>query len=154
MADRPTPYGAFNFLVKIDGEGFGGFSDVSGLETELQMSEYRNGNDKVPYVTKVPGLVNTADVTLKRGVVNSKDLWDWIKAARSQSRMRGVEAKRVVIITLMDETGKAVQSWQLKGVLPLKYTGPTLAAKGGGDVAMEELVLASDFLELMDAPSG
>jgi phage tail-like protein len=153
MAERLTPYGAFNFIVKIAGDQFGGFSDVSGLETELQISEYRLGNERTQYVTKIPGMVNTSDITLKRGLVNSKDMWDWIKEARSLSGERGIAAKRDVVITLMDETGEAVQSWLARGALPLKYTGPTLAAKGGGDVAMEELVLASDFLELMDSPS-
>jgi len=154
MAERSTPYGAFNFIVKVGGTEFGGFSDVSGLETELQISEYRNGNEKTQYVTKIPGMVNTSDITLKRGVVDSKDMWDWIKAARSLDGARGFTAKKDIIITLKDETGEAVQSWLARGALPLKYTGPTLAAKGGGDVAMEELVLASDFLELMDSPSA
>jgi len=52
-----------------------------------------------------------------------------------------------VVITLRDEAGTPVQKWTLGGVAPMKYTGPTLAAKGGGDVAMEELVLSSESLE-------
>jgi phage tail-like protein len=51
-----------------------------------------------------------------------------------------------VVITLRDEAGSPVQSWKLRGVVPMKYTGPTLAAKGGGDVAMEELVLSAEEL--------
>jgi phage tail-like protein len=149
MPDRITPYGAFNFLVNLGGsvgpdEPLGGFSDVSGIGTEMTVAEYRNGNDRENHVRKVPGVHKVADVTLKRGIVNSTDLWEWIEDVRR----RGVLGQRTVVITLRDETGTDVQSWTLRGVIPLKYTGPTLAAKGGGDVAMEELVLSAEALEL------
>ena len=145
MATRTHPYGAFNFLVNIDGgETFGGFSDVSGLGTDITIAEYRNGNEKENHVRKVPGIHKVGDVTLKRGVIDSKSLWDWIK----QTRTTGVGAKKNVVITLLDEAQSAVQSWKLRGVVPMKYTGPTLAAKGGGDVAMEELVLSAEAIEI------
>jgi phage tail-like protein len=149
MPDRITPYGAFNFLVNLNGpvgpeEPLGGFSDVSGISTEMTVAEYRNGNDAENHVRKVPGVHKVGDVTCKRGIVNSHDLWDWI----DDVRRNGVNAKRTVVITLRDETGADVQSWTLRQVIPLKYTGPTLAAKGGGDVAMEELVLSAEALEL------
>jgi len=145
VADRTVPYGAFNYVVNFNGEeAFGGFSDVSGLGTELTIAEYRNGNERENHVRKVPGVHKVSDVTLKRGIVNSKSVWDWIKQARTQ----GVGAQKNVSVTLRDETGKDVQSWQLRGVVPMKYTGPTLAGKGGGDVAMEELVLSTEGLEV------
>jgi phage tail-like protein len=144
MPDRQTPYGAFNFLVEIDNAEFGGFSDVSGLGSEITVAEYRNGNDRVNHVRKVPGMHKVSDVTLKRGIVNSTDLWAWISDTRTQS----VNAQRAVTITLLDEARNAVQSWRLRGAIPMKYTGPTLAAKGGGDVAMEELVLSAEDFEI------
>jgi phage tail-like protein len=152
MADRTTPFGAFNFLVNLNGpvgedQPLGGFSDVSGLNTEMTIAEYRNGNDKPNHVRKVPGVHKVGDVTLKRGIVNSSDLWAWI----TQTRTQGVGAKRTVVITLLNEGGAPVQKWTLGGVVPMKYTGPTLAAKGGGDVAMEELVLSSESLETAPA---
>ena len=91
----------------------------------------------------MPGVHKVGDVTLKRGLVNSADLWAWI----TQTSTQGIAGKRDVVITLRNEAGKPVQKWKLGGVLPMKYTGPTLAAKGGGDVAMEELVLSSESLE-------
>lgn len=145
MANRTSPYGAFNFIVNVDGgEPFGGFSDVSGIGTELTVAEYRNGNDKENHVRKIAGVHKVSDVTLKRGIVNSKTLWDWIK----ESRVKGPAAQKNVTITLLDEAHAPVQSWQLRGVIPMKYTGPTLAGKGGGDVAMEEIVLAAEGLEI------
>ena len=148
MADRTTPYGAFNFTVNLNGpigeeQPLGGFSDVSGLSNEITIAEYRNGNEKTNHVRKIPGVHKIGDVTLKRGIVNSSDLWDWI----TQTRTQGIAGKRTVVITLRDEAGTPVQKWTLGGVVPMKYTGPTLAAKGGGDVSMEELVLSSESLE-------
>jgi len=149
MADRTHPYGAFNFIVNLNGprgpeDPLGGFSDVSGIGTENTVAEYRNGNDHENHVRKVPGVHKVSDVTLKRGIVNSADLFEWIEAVRRT----GVVAQRTVTITLRDEASQPVQTWTLRGVIPLKYTGPTLAAKGGGDVAMEELVLSAEAMVL------
>jgi phage tail-like protein len=142
---RQIPYPAFNFIVNIgSGEAFGGFSDASGLQTEITVAEYRNGNEKLNHVRKIQGVHKVGDVTLKRGVVNSADMWTWIQ----DTRTKGPDAKREVSIALRDEAGTTVQTWKLHGVIPLKYTGPTFAGKGGGDVAMEELVLSSEGLDL------
>jgi phage tail-like protein len=149
MAPRETPYGAFNFLVDLKHDGgdpatpLGGFSDVSGLGTEIPVAEYRNGNEKENHVRKVPGVHKVSDVTLKRGLVGTDDLWKWI----TDVRRTGVDGQRDVVITLRDEAGEDQMRWLLHGVVPTKWTGPTLAAKGGGDVAMEELVLSAEGLE-------
>ena len=87
---RGNPYGAFNFLVALGGaqgdggEGtiIGGFSDVSGLGMEVNYSEYRNGNEKFNTVRKVPNTHKVDDVTLKRGLVGSDDLFAWLKGVR------------------------------------------------------------------------
>jgi phage tail-like protein len=142
---RQVPYGAFNFLVNFAGsEAFGGFSDVSGLGSEITVAEYRYGNDRENHVRKVPGVHKVADVTLKRGVIDSTSVWQWI----TETRTTGVLAQKDVSITLLDEARNPVQTWKLRNVIPMKYTGPTLAAKGGGDVAMEELVLSAEGLEV------
>lgn len=142
---RQVPYGAFNFVVNFSGsEAFGGFSDVSGLGSEITVAEYRYGNDKENHVRKIPGVHKVGDVTLKRGIVDSTPVWQWIK----ETRTTGVNAQRDVSITLLDEARKPVQKWLMRNVIPMKYTGPALAAKGGGDVAMEELVLSAEGLEV------
>lgn len=150
MPSRVDPYHQFNFVVNLSTRDpetpLGGFSDVSGLTTELVVSEYRNGNAKENHVDKVSGLHKVGDVTLKRGIVDSMDLWQWIQDARTN----GVDARKDVTITLRDEAQQPVQSWKLRGVVPLKYTGPTLAAKGG-DIAMEELVLSCQAFEIASA---
>jgi phage tail-like protein len=146
---RSTPYGAFNFAVNLNSPGvdseseLGGFSDVSGLMTENVMAEYRVGNAKENHVRKIPLLHKVGDVTLKRGLVDNLEFFAWIREVRSA----GLKAKRDVFISLKDETGAVVRTWKLQGVVPLKYTGPTLAGKGG-EVAMEELVLSSEGIEI------
>ncbi len=146
---RTAPYPAYNFLVDVNGprtptKPLGGFSDVSGLETDVHISEYRDGNEPEAHVRKIPGSHKVGDITLKRGVVDSTDLWKWM----TDTRTIGVGAQRDVVITLRDESGNPVQQWKLRNVVPMKYTGPVLAAKGGGEVAMEELVLAAEGYEI------
>jgi phage tail-like protein len=152
MASRTAPYPSYNYIVNLNGPRdpeklLGGFSDVSGLSTEIHISEYRDGNETAPHVRKVAGSHKVGDVTLKRGVVDSSDLWAWI----TETENTGVLAQRDVIITLRDEASNPVQSWKLRNVVPMKYTGPTLAGKGGGEVAMEELVLSAEGFEINPA---
>jgi phage tail-like protein len=145
MIQRDTPYGAFNYLVDLGDGVAGGFSDVSGLVTEMTVAEYRNGNEAENHVRKIPGIHKTGDVTLKRGLIGSNDLYAWMKATRTE----GYKAKRTVTIQLLDETrANVAMTWKLTGVIPLKYTGPTLAGKGGGDVAMEEIVLSCEGFDV------
>jgi phage tail-like protein len=149
MATRTAPYPSYNYIVNLNGPRdpeklLGGFSDVTGLSTEIHISEYRDGNETEAHVRKIPGSHKIGDVTLKRGVVDSSDLWDWI----SQTQTTGILAQRDVVITLRDEANNPVQSWKLRNVVPMKYTGPALAGKGGGEVAMEELLLSAEGFEI------
>jgi len=146
---RETPFGAYNFLVEFDGNeaantALGGFSDVSGIGTEITLMEYRQGNDKENRVRKIPGMHKAGDVTLKRGIMGQVNFWDWIRITRVDPTH-----KRTVMITLQDEQRNAVLRWKLINARPMKFTGPTLAAKGGSDVAMEELVVAIEDLEFV-----
>lgn len=142
MAERLSPYSAFNFLVEINGENISaGFSEISGIGAEITLAEYREGTDKQNHVRKIPNMNKVSDVTLKRGIIKSKDLWDWVDLIRT----KGWEGQRDVSITLMDESHEnAVSKWVLQRAIPIKYTGPSLNAKGGTDVAMEELVLSAE----------
>ena len=143
-SERKTPYPAFNFTVNFDAaEIFGGFSDVSGIMSEITVAEYREGTDPENHVRKIQGVHKTGDITLKRGIIDSATVWDWIQS----TRIAGPAAKKTVVISMLDEKREPVQKWTLRGVIPLKWTGPTLAAKGGGDVAMEELVLSCEALD-------
>jgi phage tail-like protein len=149
MPDRTAPYPSYNYLVDLKGprdpeKPLGGFSEVAGLKTELHISEYRDGNDKASYVHKYSGMHTTGDVTLKRGVVDSSDLWAWI----TQARTTGVAAQRDVTITLRDEANNPIQIYKLYAVTPKGLSGPALNGKGTGDLAIEELVLAPENIEI------
>src|SRR6476661_9223535 len=103
MATRDNPYGAFNFMVQLGNTGgqdgiAAGFSDVSGLGNEVKFSEYRNGNDMVNHVRKVPNTNVTDDVTLKRGLIGDLRLYDWLSSTRD-----GDFSPQTVTITLLDE---------------------------------------------------
>jgi phage tail-like protein len=145
---RQNPYGAFNYLVKLGDSPdpadipAGGFSDVSGLGYEVNYSEYRNGNEPVNTVRKVPNTFKNDDVTLKRGLVGSLNLWEWLTRVRN-----GAYEPRQVTITLLDEARNEVANFRLRNAQPKKWTGPTLAAKGGGEVAMEELSLVHEGID-------
>lgn len=147
---RENPYGAFNYLVTLGGaqgdgsEGtiIGGFSDVSGLGFEVSYSDYRNGNDRVNTVRHVPNTFKNDEITLKRGLVGSTDLFLWLKGVRD-----GVADPRSVTITLLDEARNTVANFRLTNAQVKKWTGPTLAAKGGGEVAMEEIHLVHEGIE-------
>jgi phage tail-like protein len=146
--ERNNPYGAFNYLVSLGDknndqeEVFGGFADVSGLASEVSYSEYRNGNEKFNTARKVPNTHKVDDVTLKRGLCGSLRLYAWQKSVAD-----GAYAPTTVTITLLDEARQPVATWVLRNAQPKKWTGPTLAAKGGGEVAMEELSLVHEGIE-------
>ncbi|HJQ02643.1 MAG TPA: phage tail protein [Jatrophihabitans sp.] len=147
MTTRDNPYGAFNFMVRLGNNGgedqiAGGFSDVSGLGSEVKFSEYRNGNDMENHVRKVPNINSTDDVTLKRGVIGDLRLFSWLKSTRE-----GDIEPQTVTITLLDERRSAVCRWILTNAQPKKWVGPTMAAKGGGEVAMEELHLVAERID-------
>jgi phage tail-like protein len=147
---RDAPYGAFNFLVALGGDQgagslgtiVGGFSDVTIGGFEVQYADYRNGNEKVNTVRKIQNSFKVEDVTLKRGLIGSTDLADWLHDVQE-----GQIDARTVTITLLDEARNPVASWKLLFAQPKKWTGPTLAAKGGTETAMEELVLCHQGIE-------
>jgi phage tail-like protein len=144
---RDHPYGRFNFLVDLGtGDASGpdaGFQECSAIATEVVVAEYRNGNDKENSPRKIAGLTKVADVTLKRGIIGSTALFDWLRQVRD-----GDQATRTVTIQLMseDHTG-AVLAWRLLRARIVKHTSGPLDAKGT-DVAMEELTLAYERLEI------
>jgi len=144
---RANPYGAFKFKVEFGAVAGGGpigagFSDVSGLGTEINYSEYREGTDKTNTVRKVPNSFKLDEVTLKRGLIGSVEIFAWFKAVRD-----GQYQPRSVTIVVLDEAGAEVAEIGLTNAQPKKWVGPTLAAKGGGEVAMEELHLVHEGLE-------
>jgi phage tail-like protein len=145
---RERPYVQFNFLVNLgDGVTEGpkaGFQEVSGIGMEVTVSEYRAGNAKENSVMKITGMNKSTDVTMKRGVIGSLDLYEWLNQIRNGDQ----NSKRTVTIQLQNEDHTAiVQTWKLLRACIIKHTSGPMNAKGT-DVAMEELVLAYERLEM------
>ena len=145
---RDHPYGQFNFLVDLGTGGTegpeAGFQECSAIGMEVAVAEYRNGNDKVNAVRKITGLSKALDVTLKRGVIGSLGLYQWLNQIRDGDQ----GAARTVRIYLQNEDKTAVvMSWTLLRTRIVKHTSGPLNAKGT-DVAMEELTLAYERLEM------
>lgn len=145
---RDQPYAQFNFLVDLGtGETDGpqaGFRECSPIGMSIDVVEYRNGNDRENDVRKLAGLARYADVTLRRGIIGSLDLYRWIDDARNGSP----NVVRAVTVRLMNEDRSAVvQEWKLSRARPVRHvSGPFNALESG--VAIEELTLAYERLEL------
>ena len=145
---RERPYVQFNFLVDL-GNGVtegpdAGFQEVSGVGMEVTVSEYRTGNSRENSVMKITGLNKSTDVTLKRGVIGSLSLYSWLDQIRNGDQ----NALRTVTVQLQNEDHtKVVQTWKLLRARIIKHTSGPFNAKGT-DVAMEELVLAYERLEM------
>jgi phage tail-like protein len=123
---RVPQFTQFNFLVDLGtGDGpHGGFQEVSGL-------------------SKIKGVNKSTDVTLKRGVIAAPALQNWLDQIRDGHQ----QAKRTVTITMQNEDHTIVQKWKLLRARIIKQTSGPFNAKGT-DVAMEELVLAFERLDL------
>jgi phage tail-like protein len=145
---RDRPYVQFNFLVDL-GNGVvegpdAGFQELSGVGMEVTVSEYRTGNSRENSVMKITGLNKSTDVTLKRGVIGSLSLYSWLDQIRNGDQ----NAFRTVTVQLQNEDHtQVVQTWKLLRARIIKHTSGPFNAKGT-DVAMEELVLAYEWLEM------
>jgi phage tail-like protein len=145
---RELPYAQFNFLVDLgtgttDGPQ-AGFQECSPIGMAVDVIEYRNGNDKENAVRKLTGLARAGDVTLRRGIIGSLDLYDWIDQVRNGDQA----AVRTVTIQLLSEDHTAVvQTWKLLRARIVKHVSGPFNAQAAG-VAIEELTLAYERLEL------
>ena len=153
---RNRPYSQFNFQVSwapasgSEGETLdessvqAGFQEVSGMGTEITVAEYRAGNYSENTPLKITGTVKYPDVTLKRGVIGSLDLAAWLDAVRNGAQN---QLKTVIVRLLSEDRETVAQEWKLFNARPMKYTGPSLNGNGT-DVAVEELVLAVERIEI------
>jgi len=121
-----------------------GFQEISGIGMEVTVAEYRNGNERENSVRKITGLNKSTDVTMKRGIIGSLSLYQWLNQIRNGDR----NALRNIVIQLQNEDHTAVVlTWKLLRARIIKHTSGPLNAKGT-DVAMEELVIAYERLEM------
>jgi phage tail-like protein len=152
MAARTDPYGQFNFQVDIDGVGTFGFSEVSGLTTDTNIIEYREGDevaDGESTTRKLPGLIKYNNIVLKRGYTNDLSAYNWrlkvIQGNTSAARTTGS-------ITLLDEARNPALRWTFREGWPSKWEGPGLNGKTS-EVAIESMEIVHEGLTLEVAGS-
>jgi phage tail-like protein len=137
---RPMPpYQAFNFAVEIEGLLVGGFTEVSGLQGEIQVEEYHEGgvND---FVHRLPGRASYSNLVLRHGLTGISSLWDWY-----HDTTQGVIRRKNGTIMLLSPRQIPVMWWNFRNGLPVRWTGPTFNASGG-EVGFEELEVAHEGL--------
>ncbi|MCP9835693.1 MULTISPECIES: phage tail protein [unclassified Cyanobium] len=135
--DRKDPYRNFRFLLEIDGITQAGFSDCTGFGSNLEVIEYREGGD-APTVRKLPGKATYPDITLKWGITDSRELYDWHRAA-----LDGRIIRKDGSVILLDDVGEEKVRWNFFTAWPSKYDAPDLTAKGN-DVAIETLTISCE----------
>lgn len=135
LGDRRDPYFSLRFLVEIEGLVVGGFSEVSGLQAEVEVESYREGGEN-EYVHQLPGPTRyPQNLILRRGLTELDTLWAWHQDVR-----RGVIRRRNGSIVLLDAAGGEAWRWSFVGAYPVRWTGPELRA-GASEVAVETLEL-------------
>ena len=132
---RPHDHiGNFNFLVEIEGVSQAAFKNVEGLDSETEIVEYQDGDDII--LRKRPGRTKYSNITLKRGYINTTELWDWRKKVIEGK----IERKSGSVILCADD-GSEIMRYNFFEAWPSKWKGFTLDGKGT-DVNVEEIELA------------
>jgi phage tail-like protein len=140
MPQRIDPYKGYRFLVEIDGIQQAAFAECSGLGSEIEVVEYRDGGEGSP-VRKVPGRVRYPDIVLKWGVTDSRELYNW-----HLQLINGTLVRKNGAIILLDDQGQPKVRLNFSDAWPSKWEGPRLIARGT-DVAIESLTLTCERLE-------
>ncbi len=140
MADYPLP--AFHFQVDWGGSKLG-FSEVSGLNIEQQVIEYRDGLSPEFSTIKMPGIRKYGNITLKRGIIKTdNEFFNWLNT----TKMNTVE-RRDLTIKLLDEEHNPVMVWMVKNAWPTKIDAPSLKADGN-EVAIESIEIAHEGIKI------
>jgi len=144
--DYPIP--KFHFVVEWDNDVRMGFTEVSGLDFETEVIEYREGNSKKYNKTKQPGLTKFSNVTLKRGTFEGDfDFFEsWKKTYYFQEKNKtGDLYRRTVTIKLLNEEHKPIILWVLENAWPSKIQSTDLKADAN-EVAIETMELVHEGL--------
>ena len=130
------------FVVDVDGELIGRFTEVNGLQLEIDVEEFEEGGVN-SFVHKLPGRMKWPNITLKRGITQSDNLFTWMQKSSGEGfSAEGDKVTRSTLgITMLSQNGSALREWQVEGAIPIKWTGPSFAATDD-DALTEELEIA------------
>src|SRR6266699_499491 len=133
----PDPFGNYNFHVESDGITRAAFQEASGFNSTIDIIEHREGGENTT-VRKVPGLTKYSNITLKWGITDDRELYDWHRQI-----VQGDMVRKNGSIVLFDRTGTEVMRWNFVRAWPCKWDGPALNAEGT-DVAIQTLEIAHE----------
>ena len=145
---RHDPLRNHRFRVEIDNIARAGFSEVSGLEAQIAVVDYREGTDP-PHVRKLSGLTKYGNVTLKYGITTDGDALALFKWFRDVSSGLLANNRRRVAIIVQDETGQDKARFIVADAWPVKYQASDLNAKGN-EVMIEVLELVNEGIERVE----
>lgn len=135
LGKRTDPYWNAKYWVEYAGIQEAGFTEVSGLEAEIEVFEYQEGGNNL-FTHKLAGRVKYPNVILKRGITTSDDLYIWFSVGAM-----GKVDRRNISIVLYDQDGSEVRRWNLTMAYPVKWTGPSFQSSSSS-IAIESLELA------------
>jgi phage tail-like protein len=143
MPTYPVP--KFHFQVKWGADRIG-FTEVTGLDVQIDVIEYREGSNPEFSKIKMPGMVKYSNLTLKRGTLSTdSDFYKWIKALDPFTHLT---QRREITISLLNESHTPIMTWSAKNAFPVKYQASDLKADGN-EVAIETLELAHEGLTVV-----
>lgn len=142
MTDYPLP--KFHFQVEWGGARIS-FTEISGLDVETEVIEYRDGALPEYSKMKIPGMQKYANVTMKRGVFRSdNDYYNWWNTVSLNTIER-----RDLTVSLLNEAHEPVMVWKIKNAWPTKIASTDLKADGN-EIAIESIELAHDGLSIQN----
>lgn len=135
VAERTDPYLAFDFLVEIEGVVVGGFTEVAGLQSEVEVQDYREGG-RNDYVHRLAGPTRyPSNLILRRGLTDAATLWEW-----HYSVTQGRVVRKNGSVVLLDSARQEGWRWNFLQAYPVRWNGPELRAASSA-VAVETLEL-------------
>jgi phage tail-like protein len=137
------PYLVSNFRVEIDSITSATFSEILGLDVSIDIVDYRTGTSPQSTAEKLPGLARYQNITLKRGLTQNTDLWNWVK-----NILNGVSDKRNMSIVLQDAQHNDVVRWNVTNAWPCRWSGPALHS-GSSDIAIESVEICHEGFVLV-----
>ncbi len=141
-----TEYPLSKYYFQVDWGGtLIGFNEISGLDVEVDLIEYRQGASPEFTKSKMPGMKKYSNITLKRGSFKGdNEFFDWINTIK----LNTVE-HRSIIISLLDEEGDPAITWKINKAFPVKLQGTDLKAESN-EVAIESIELAHEGLVIQN----
>lgn len=140
----PLPLAKFHFQVQWGGVRIG-FTEVTGLDMQVEAIEYREGSSPEYSKIKMPGMHKFSNITLKRGSIQGdSDFYRWVNTINLT-----ISERRDIIISLLNEDHRPVMTWKAKNAFPIKVQASDLKSDGN-EVAIETLELAHEGLNILN----